>query len=107
MYYYVDVQTEQELYPHTLWIKIHKTQSYILFVPRRANWQSAVTGSLFLNWSKSLIPKVQGLSACKNQLKAQLGQQLVTGRLSQATPHYKEMILYTEFLNLHNFFAFN
>ena len=56
MYYCVCVQTEQELYPHIILIKIHKTQSYILFVPRRANRRNAVTGSFFLNWSNSLIP---------------------------------------------------
>jgi len=42
-----------------------------------------------------------------NQLKSRQAQQLVTGRLLHATPHYKEMILYPEFLNLRNFFAFN
>jgi len=41
------------------------------------------------------------------RLKLRQAQQIITGRLLHATPHYKEMILYAEFLNLHNFFAFN
>lgn len=36
--------------------KIHETQSYILFVPRRSNRWKAVIGSFLLNWSNSLIP---------------------------------------------------